>query len=99
VHYAGNAAVWQTANRVQADRIDIDRDRKSIVADGKVVTQFETNRKRRTTRARRVQGRRRSRILRQTAADVYHCQSTAHGYTDEERIAVYTGVSISGVRR
>jgi lipopolysaccharide export system protein LptA len=41
VHYAGNAVVWQTSNRIQADRIDIDRDKKSIVADGKVVTQFE----------------------------------------------------------
>lgn len=41
VKYSGNAAVWQTSNRVQADRIDIDRDKKSIVAEGKVVTQFE----------------------------------------------------------
>jgi len=41
VHYAGNAVVWQTSNRIQGDRIDIDRDKKSIVADGRVVTQFE----------------------------------------------------------
>ena len=41
VHYAGNAVVWQTSNRIQAERIDIDRDKKSIVAEGKVVTQFE----------------------------------------------------------
>jgi lipopolysaccharide export system protein LptA len=41
VHYVGNAVVWQTSNRIQAERIDIDRDKKSIVADGKVITQFE----------------------------------------------------------
>ena len=41
IHYAGNAVVWQTSNRIQAERIDIDRDKKSLVADGKVVTQFE----------------------------------------------------------
>lgn len=43
IHYAGNAVVWQTSNRIQGDRIDIDRDKKSLVADGKVVTQFEDN--------------------------------------------------------
>ena len=41
IHYAGNAVVWQTSNRIQADRIDIDRDKKSMIADGKVITQFE----------------------------------------------------------
>ena len=41
IHYAGNAVVWQTSNRIQAERIDIDRDKKSITADGKVITQFE----------------------------------------------------------
>ncbi|MDP9053407.1 MAG: LPS export ABC transporter periplasmic protein LptC [Acidobacteriota bacterium] len=41
IHYSGNAVVWQTSNRIQADKIDIDRDRKSLIADGKVVTQFE----------------------------------------------------------
>jgi lipopolysaccharide export system protein LptA len=45
IHYAGNAVVWQTSNRIQADKIDIDRDKKSIVADGKVITQFEDNAK------------------------------------------------------
>jgi LPS export ABC transporter protein LptC len=41
IHYSGNAVVWQTSNRIQADKIDIDRDKKSLIADGKVVTQFE----------------------------------------------------------
>jgi LPS export ABC transporter protein LptC len=41
IHYVGNAVVWQAASRVQADTIDIDRDKKTIVADGKVTTEVE----------------------------------------------------------
>ncbi len=40
VHYEGHALLWQTANRIQADRIDIDRDKKILVADGNVVSEF-----------------------------------------------------------
>ena len=35
-----SAALWQTANRIQADRIDIDRDKKILVAAGNVVSEF-----------------------------------------------------------
>jgi lipopolysaccharide export system protein LptA len=41
IHYIGNAVVWQSSNRIQADTVDIDRDKKTIAADGKVITQFE----------------------------------------------------------
>ncbi len=40
IHYDGNAVAWQGANRVEADRIDIDRDRQIMEAHGKVVSQF-----------------------------------------------------------
>ena len=40
VHYEGHAVVWQTANRIQADKIDIDRDKKILVAAGNVVSEF-----------------------------------------------------------
>jgi lipopolysaccharide export system protein LptA len=40
VHYEGNAVVWQTANRTQADKIDIDRDKKILVATGHVISEF-----------------------------------------------------------
>lgn len=40
IHYEGHAVVWQTSNRVQADRIDIDRDKKILVATGDVVSEF-----------------------------------------------------------
>ncbi len=41
IHYAGNAVVWQTANRIEADKIDIDREKKAVTATGKVVSQFQ----------------------------------------------------------
>ena len=42
IHYEGHAVVWQTSNRVSADRIDIDRrqDKKILIATGNVMTEF-----------------------------------------------------------
>ena len=40
LHYEGNAVVWQGVNRIEADRIDIDRTRQVFEAHGKVVSQF-----------------------------------------------------------
>jgi LPS export ABC transporter protein LptC len=45
IHYVGNAVLWQPANRIQGDRIDIDREKKTVVAEGKVVTQFQDDAK------------------------------------------------------
>jgi lipopolysaccharide export system protein LptA len=43
VHYEGHSVVWQTGNRIQADKIDIDRDKKILVAVGSVVSEFIDN--------------------------------------------------------
>jgi lipopolysaccharide export system protein LptA len=40
IHYEGSAVAWQGANRVEADRIDIDREHRVMEAHGKVVSQF-----------------------------------------------------------
>ncbi len=40
VHYEGHSVLWQTSNRIQADKIDIDRDKKILVATGSVVSEF-----------------------------------------------------------
>jgi lipopolysaccharide export system protein LptA len=40
IHYEGNAVAWQGANRVDADRLDIDRDKGIMEAHGKVKSQF-----------------------------------------------------------
>ncbi len=40
IHYQGNAVAWQGANRVEADRLDIDRDAGVMEAHGKVKCSF-----------------------------------------------------------
>ena len=38
LHYEGNVLMWQGANRIQADVVDLDRDKHTLIADGSVVT-------------------------------------------------------------
>ncbi|MBI4876341.1 MAG: LPS export ABC transporter periplasmic protein LptC [Acidobacteria bacterium] len=38
--YEGDAVLWQGASRLQADRIEIDRDQRYLAAQGRVVSQF-----------------------------------------------------------
>jgi len=38
IHYEGGVTLWQGANRIQADVVDLDRDRRGLVADGHVIT-------------------------------------------------------------
>src|SRR5262249_6917370 len=40
IHYEGHATAWQAANRVTADRIDIDREKRVMEAHGKVFSEF-----------------------------------------------------------
>ena len=40
IHYEGSAILWQGPNRLQADRIFIDRDNQQLEAHGNVVSQF-----------------------------------------------------------
>jgi len=40
IHYEGKAVAWQGANRVSADRLDIDRDAGTMEAHGNVVSEF-----------------------------------------------------------
>jgi lipopolysaccharide export system protein LptA len=41
LHYVDNAVVWQGASKILADRIDIDRDQKSLTAEGHVISQLQ----------------------------------------------------------
>jgi lipopolysaccharide export system protein LptA len=38
IHYEGAVSMWQGANRIQADQIDLDREKRSMIADGHVVS-------------------------------------------------------------
>ena len=79
MHYVGNARVWQSANRIEADNIDIDRDKKSLVADGKVVTWFQDKPKDDAKPAQPVQ------------ATFTIVKAPHMVYTDADRLALYTG--------
>ena len=78
VHYEGNVNLWQGANRIQADTVDVDREKQTLVADGSVVTNLWEQPKAEGTR--------------KPAAAVLTVVHAAHMvYTDQNRLAVYTG--------
>jgi len=89
IHYAGNAVVWQTSNRIQAERIDIDRDKKSLVADGKVVTQFEDKPKNDAAAPAQPTGPAQPVKPAQPSYTIVKSQHMV--YTDPERLASYSG--------
>jgi lipopolysaccharide export system protein LptA len=76
--YEGKARVWQGANRISADVIEIDRDKHSIAADGNVVTeawqQPKDDEKKKTTAP--------------VLTKVYAPHLV---YTDQDRLAFYSG--------
>jgi lipopolysaccharide export system protein LptA len=87
IHYAGNAVVWQTSNRVQADHVDIDRDKKTIVADGKVVTQFIDKPKDNADASEQPAAK-----PAKPPQPMYTIVRSQHMvYTDPDRLAIYTG--------
>jgi lipopolysaccharide export system protein LptA len=95
IHYEGNAVAWQGSNRVEADRLDIDRDAGTMAADGKVVSQFVDKDKddkkgdgKSTVKAVKAKTAPKT----STAPPVFTVVRAPHlMYTDETRIAVYTG--------
>jgi lipopolysaccharide export system protein LptA len=40
IHYQGKVVLWQGANRIKGQKVDIDREQHRLAADGNVVTQF-----------------------------------------------------------
>jgi len=77
VKYDGEVVLWQGANRIQADHVAIDRDKRSITADGHVVTRSREESKAGETA---------------TAAPLFTLVKARHMlYTDEDRLAHYSG--------
>ena len=78
--------MWQASNRIQADRIDIDRDKKGLVADGQVISQFEDKKKEADVPADAKKAKP------APAAPIFTIVKSRHMvYTDADRQAVYTG--------
>ncbi|MCU1339259.1 MAG: OstA family protein [Bryobacterales bacterium] len=85
IRYEGGARAWQGANRVDADRIEIDRDRRVMEAHGKVVSQF-------ADKAQEKAGEQKSSKAKAAAAPVFTVVRAADlVYTEETRVAVYQG--------
>ncbi len=78
MHYIGDAVLWQASNRIQADRIDIDRDAKSLTATDKVISQFQDKPKDDKKKP-----------AAQPTMTVVRAQKMV--YTDKDRQAVYSG--------
>ena len=88
IHYIGNAVLWQASNRIQADRIDIDRDKKDLIADGQVISQFEDKKK----AAAGTPDKTEKKPKPEPAAPIFTIVRAKHMvYTDADRQAVYTG--------
>ncbi len=78
LHYEGNVVMWQGANRIQADVVDLDREKRILIADGNVVTNLWEQPK--------------DAQKKKAAAPVLTEVSASHlVYTEADRQAVYTG--------
>jgi lipopolysaccharide export system protein LptA len=83
IRYEGNARAWQGANRVDADRIEIDRDRRQMEAHGKVVSQFADKAQDKTPEKSKSKA---------PAAPVFTVvRATDLIYSEETRVADYQG--------
>ncbi|HEV8412876.1 MAG TPA: LPS export ABC transporter periplasmic protein LptC [Bryobacteraceae bacterium] len=91
IRYDGNARAWQGANRVDADRIEIDRDRRVMEAHGKVVSQFaDKSQDKNPDKPEKNPGK--SSKSKGPAAPVFTVvRATDLVYTEETRVAVYQG--------
>ena len=81
IQYEGNAVAWQGANRIQADRLDIDRDNEVMHAQGNVVSQFVDKPKKGKDGKPQPQA--------QTVFTIVKAPEMV--YTEEQRLAVYKG--------
>ena len=78
MHYEGGVVMWQGANRITADTVDVDREKRSFIADRNVVSSLWEEPK--------------DEEKKKTAAPVLTVvRAPRLVYTDADRLAVYTG--------
>jgi lipopolysaccharide export system protein LptA len=85
IHYEGAVTMWQGANRIQAETVDLDRQKRTLVADKNVVTNLweepKEDEKKKAAKSPAA-----------PAPAVLTVVRAAHlVYTEENRLAVYTG--------
>jgi lipopolysaccharide export system protein LptA len=99
IHYEGNARAWQGANRVDADRIEIDRDRRVMEAHGKVVSQFadksQDKNDAKGQEKSQEKGQEKSSKAKAPGAPIFTVvRAQDLVYTEETRVAVYQGGTV-----
>jgi lipopolysaccharide export system protein LptA len=88
VKYDGDAVLWQGVNRIQADHVEIDREKRSIVADGHVITQSREEKKADDT----VPAASPAKPAADPAPAIFTLVKAPHMvYTDQDRLAHYSG--------
>jgi lipopolysaccharide export system protein LptA len=81
IHYEGKAVAWQGANRVEADKLDIDRDDSIMKAEGQVISQFVDKPKKDKE----------GKLLPNQTTIFTVVRAQQMTYHEEDRTAVYTG--------
>jgi len=81
LHYEGNAVLWQASDRIQADKIDIDREKQVLKATGNVVTQLLDKK----------DGKKDDKTKETSAPAFTIVKAPNLVYTDTDRLAHYTG--------
>jgi len=95
IRYEGHARAWQGANRVDADRIEIDRDRRVMEAHGKVVSQFADKAQEKNQEKGQEKFQEKGSKSKAPAAPVFTVVRAADlVYSEETRVAVYQGGTI-----
>ena len=88
VKYDGDAVLWQGVNRIQADHVEIDRDKRSIIADGHVVTPSREEEKKTDDSASAPAAAKPA----DAAPAIFTLVKAPHMvYTDQDRLAHYSG--------
>ena len=83
VHYDGHVVMWQAADRISADRTDVDRDKRMVNASGHVVTQFREKSKSDADSQAAQAG--------PTGPLFVVVKAAGLVYTDQDRLAHYSG--------
>ena len=87
IRYEGNAVAWQGANRVEADRIDFDRDADSMTAVGNVISQFVDKSQQQQKDGKPAP--------KQPPPPIFTVVRAPYMvYTDDNRVAYYTGGAV-----
>ena len=99
IRYAGGVVMWQGANRIAADAVDVDREKRTLVARGNVVSSLWEQPKKETGKpaesGKKESGKKAESAKKAPAAPANPVLTVVQApnlvYTDENRLAYYSG--------